>query len=281
MWTRWIGGGAVVVMAICGLALPAGAWPARPAAPATPTACPQSIKDRYEPGDEVKVVGYGCLNRLPELTADSKPLYGYLHRDPCAGATVACSPHAPVHVDPTKGLRLGRFQLEDTAHEPRGLRMSLTFRLPADLAAGVWYVLVCENPCPTELPDPPAEPLYVGVDPPAGQRPVRAWPLDDPVLVQLADDALVYGPDGKPATAAEVRGATTVTTTGARDAGGGGDRVETTAAPAADHHGPGPGPPLVWAGVLALLVVAWRLVVRRGARVKQVRHPPGGRPHRP
>lgn len=187
-------------------------------------ACLQSVRDRYEPGNEVTVVGYGCVREPSVRGARDLPVaFGYLHvmpPDPCADVdpTVYCNPEgyfrqAPP-VDPASGIPLGQMVVEESPHPLRGLRVSLTFRLPRDLAPGTYYILICGQPCAADerayLPFP--WPLYVGVDPPAGERPVHAWPLDDPAVDLLPDDARLLGPDGDEVTVAELRTQSTVAT---------------------------------------------------------------------
>jgi hypothetical protein len=266
------------------LAAAVGDWaPPAAAAPAAPTACPESIQDRYEPGDQVTVVGYtqGCVPDVGELARNSRPLKGYLHADPCGRTTVPCVSHLAELEAPTDGLPIGRLTVEQGEHPPRGLRMSLTFTLPDDLAAGTYFVVVCQDPCPPGLNYGRPQPLYVGVDPPESGGTIRAWPLDDPAIADLPDDAIVLGPDGHGVTAADVRAGnvspSTTTATADTTAGSGGDsgsdRVETAAAPPDDHGSKGDHTLLLWAGGLAALLVGWRLVARRGAGVKQIRRP--------
>jgi hypothetical protein len=160
-------------------------------------ACPQPVADRYEPGDEVTVVGYtnGCVPNVDEGTVlHSPPLYGYLLETADAE-------------DPSSGIELGRYSIEDTRHEPRGYRMRLRFTLPDDIEPGRYYVHTCERPCDTVLVYGPPRAIYVGVDPQADERPVRGWPFDDPAVADLDGDALLLGTDGESITAAEVRSA--------------------------------------------------------------------------
>jgi hypothetical protein len=106
--------------------------------------------------------------------------------------------------------------------------------LPADLAAGPYYVEICRDPCTSRLTTEapahvssmgwPSWPIYVGVDRPANRRIVRMWPADDPAIADLADDALLMDDVGHETTAAAIR---------AERAGGLGPATRTeTAAPA-------------------------------------------------
>jgi hypothetical protein len=266
--------GVAAVMIVCSFATSSSAAPA---------GCPQPLRDRYEAGDEITIVGYtdGCLPDPPESGAgDRQPLFGYLHPDPCndVGPTEPphmCDPAALFRreppVDVAKGTPVGPFAVDETVHEPRGLRMSLTFELPPDLASGVYYVLICQDPCVDlggsfyALPWP----IYVGVDPPGGQGPARQWPLDDPAIADLPDDALLFDRYGDEVTAAEVR----ATAAAAED--GASDRVKTGAAPAKtrDTHDDGPRPAL-WVAAAGIAVAAGWAVARSGRTRKRIRRRP-------
>ena len=111
---------------------------------------------------------------------------------------------------------LGQFGLAETGRPRRsGRRLSLTFTLPADLAAGAYYVEICRDPCTRRLTDEapvhvsswgwPSWPIYVGVDPPENRRIVRMWPLDDPAIGDLADDARLVDTEGNETTVAAIR----------------------------------------------------------------------------
>lgn len=266
--------------------LAATGWPATavPATPAAPAACPESIEDRYEPGDRVTIVGYTrhCVPDVGDSVAGTRPLRGHLHPDPhpCPADVAHCIPLASSWFgDPSAGIPLGALTVDQGRHPPRGLRMTMTFTLPADLDAGVYFVTVCQDPCPAHLNYGNGRPLFVGVDPPAGRSYVRHWPLDDPAIADLPADAVLLDPGGDEVTAGAVRARTVATTaTTATGTGGGRERVETTAAPASadqDHGSRGASALLLVAfGGPALLLVAWR----RGAGRKQVRRPPAGRP---
>ena len=196
----------MVVAAVISVAQSAAAAPS----------CLEPLRDRYEPGDEVMVVGYGCV-REPSGSGPSENLvvFGYLHArpDPCAGVdpTKSCNPAGLLSegrpVDPASGIPLGEVSLEESPHLLRGLRASLTFRIPSDLAPGTYYILTCVEPCAVDTWAGPTWPwpLYVGVDPPTGEPIVHHWPLDDPAIALLPGDALLLGPDGDEVTAAKLR----------------------------------------------------------------------------
>ena len=79
-----------------------------------------------------------------------------------------------------------------------------TFDLPADLPDGPYEVLFCNDPCTPRLGNFMSSWIHVGVDPPCSPV-VRDWPLDDPAIRWLEDDALLQLPSGGSITAAEVR----------------------------------------------------------------------------
>jgi hypothetical protein len=238
--------------------------------------CLQSLRDRYEPGDEVTVVGYGCV-REPSGpgAAENLVAFGYLHvmPDPCADVdpTMACNPWGLISeappVDPVAGIPLGQITLEESPHALRGLRASLTFRIPIDLAPGTYYVLACGEPCVAgdrAYPTWPS-PLYIGVDPPSGEQRVHHWPLDDPAIDLLPGDALLLGPDGNEVTAAEVRAEATNDVDRS-------ERVETAAATveARDDQTR----LTLWVVAAALVLIAGWVVFRLGGPHKRIRPGP-------
>jgi hypothetical protein len=256
----------VVVAAMLSVAQSAAAAPS----------CLQSLRDRYEPGDEVTVVGYGCVGEPSGSGAgEDLVVFGYLHvmPDPCAGVdpAVVCNPWGLLSegppVDPRTGIPLGQVVLKESPHPRRGLRASLTFRTPIDLAPGTYHVLTCGEPCVVDEQAYAAWPwpLYIGVDPPTGEPRVHHWPLDDPAIDLLPGDALLLGPDGDEVTAAELR-AEAATDVGRSE------RVETTAAPAEepdDRTGL-----TLWIVAVVLVPAAGWVVVRRGSPRKRIRPGP-------
>lgn len=277
----YLGAGRVCVAAIVVLAFVSTLTVDTAAAAVT---CTTPVRDRYEPGDEVTVVGYtrGCVPAaVKRSTSPGLPLNGYLHRDPCdqleppepdEPPSMPCAAiRSEPPPDPTSGIPLGPMTIEDTAHTARGKRISLTFRLPDNLIPGAYLVEVCQYPCATDgnrawsgygWPSP----IYVGIDPPAGQRPIRAWPNDDPAIGDLPDDALVYGPDGQTITAAELR----ATLRAAGTDTNADDRVETAAAAAPDEPDDG-GQVALWLAAAGLFAVLVLMASRLGASRKQVR----------
>ena len=129
------------------------------------------------------------------------PMAAHAERDPIA---------APPFVDPSD-LPVGDVVVEDSPspddpHSWRPHRMSLTFELPPDLAPGAYEVLVCADPCTTSPGTFWPDAVHVGVD--ADHPVVRDWPLSEPGIRWLEDDALILTPWGQQVTAAEVRAGT-------------------------------------------------------------------------
>ena len=180
-------------------------------------------QDRYEPGEPVRLVGYtqaqarstideGALTNVDWRR--NGPYYAYLRVNPAAVERDAPQEGGPwPYVHPTD-QRLAQAAADEVtpARGDYSLRVSTTFRLPRGLAPGRYDVTVCNDPCTTTLGWLYGSPLYVGIDP--AEPIVRAWPLDDPTIRYLDDDALVVDPvcqggcndiDDWSVTAAEVR----------------------------------------------------------------------------
>lgn len=139
------------------------------------------VRDRYEPGQEVTMVGR--TNEGDGTWRSAGPIHAWL-----------------MPVDGGEQTRVGQVGVDEVAGAPDGrtLRLGVTFDLPADLAPGSYWVNV----------DPHVGwmiggTLQVGVDP-AGPV-VRDWPLTEPAIGWLDDEALLMGPDGRAITAADVR----------------------------------------------------------------------------
>jgi hypothetical protein len=266
------------------LAWSAAAAPAALAAPAAPAGsravagCPATYLDRYEPGDEIDMLGHtrGCIPDIAEPSVQGQPaVRAFLH--PCA-ASGRCQTLLDAYLpdDVAGGTPLGRVTLDPEILGPRGQRMRLTFRLPDDIPPGLYLVMFCQDPCDPRLEPDPYTPVYVGVDRPPGSQHVHHWPLDEPAIADLPADALLLAHDGETITAAEVRAnpATTVSAAGSRGSGGsdGGDRVEL-ADPPTDDGGGGPGSAL-WIPLAALVGLAVLVVGRRMPSRKHVRPAP-------
>ena len=180
-------------------------------------------RDRYEAGQQVRLVGYTralARSALDERTLTraelqrNGPYYAYLRVDPAAVERDAPQEDgAWPYAHPTD-VQLGEVTADEIspARGDYSLRVSATFRVPRGLASGVYDVTVCNDPCTTTLGWLFGSPLHVGIDP--AEPIVRAWPLDEPAIRYLDDDALVWDPvcragcndiDDWSVTAAEVR----------------------------------------------------------------------------
>ena len=146
------------------------------------------VQDRYEPGQEVTLVGY-TQGPVPDET-----FYAYLRR--------AGDGSLPALDD--SGRYVGELVVRETAH--RGylrFRVSVTFAVPATLAAGEYEVTYCDDPCTGQfLGDLVPSPVSIGVSP---ARPLaRTWAPDEPEIANLAPDAVLVGP-GYQTTAGALR----------------------------------------------------------------------------
>lgn len=103
------------------------------------------------------------------------------------------------HRLPTDHVALGPLSIQARG---RALRVSISFPVPHHLAAGLYTVTYCNDPCTTGLGDLIGGSVAVGVDPPREVQ--REWFLDEPEIANLADDAILTGP-GYGVTAADVR----------------------------------------------------------------------------
>jgi hypothetical protein len=181
-------------------------------------------RDRYEAGQQVRLVGYTAATA--RMVVDDRalsaavlrrngPYYAYLRVDPAAVERDTPRDRGPwPYVHPTDG-RMGQVAVDEVtpAASPHySVRVSAAFRLPQGLAPGVYDVTICDEPCTTTIGWLFSSPVYVGIDP--ADPIVRAWPLDDPAIRFLGDDALVAAPaceancngiDDWSVTAAEIR----------------------------------------------------------------------------
>ena len=148
----------------------------------------------------------------------------------------------------------------------RGLRASLTFRVPTDLTPGVYYILICGDPCAVDPGANPWPPLYIGVDPPSGEGRVHNLPRDDPAIDLLPDDALIFGADGDTMTVAAFRAE--VANDAVRS-----ERVKTATAPADEHRDDHTRLTLWTVAVGLVLGIGW-IVSRWAAPRKRIRPGP-------
>jgi hypothetical protein len=158
----------VVLATLAGLSGPAGAGGGHLA----------PVQERYEPGQEATLVGY-TGGPVPD-----EPFYAYLRA--ADDGTVPALDDA--------GRYVGELVVRETAH--RGYlryRVSVTFTVPAALAAGDYEITYCDDPCTgLFLGDLVPSPVSIGVAP---ARPVvRMWAPDDPEIANVAPDAVLVGP---------------------------------------------------------------------------------------
>jgi hypothetical protein len=181
-------------------------------------------QDRYEAGQQVQLVGY--TEAKARMVVDDRalsaavlrrngPYYAYLRVDPGAverDAARADGAWPYVHPTDQRVAQVAAEEVTPVASRYYSLRVGAAFRLPRGLAPGQYDVIVCNDPCTTTLGWLYGSFLYVGIDPP--ERIVREWPLDDPAIRYLDDDALVSAPvceancddvDDWSVTAAEIR----------------------------------------------------------------------------
>jgi hypothetical protein len=205
-WERRAARVAVTALAVTALstvvASPAGAGGADWMEPA---------RDRYEPGQQVTMIGYGygLIAGYREVAQRDGPYHGYLYGPvDDSGEYVGPAP-APgdggTEIGPRPGIRVGQVTVEEGVPDQpwQGLRVSISFRLPDDLAPGTYWVAVCNDGCRAGLGEFADSTVQVGVDPP--QPVVRHWPLTDPAIRWLDDGALLMDEHGRVLTAADVR----------------------------------------------------------------------------
>lgn len=155
-------------------------------------------RDRYEPGQRVTMIGYGVLAGV-EAEWRQTAYHAFLRRP-----SIDEVGDAPLGDDlGWPGLPLGRVIVEEVEpHWGNNGRVSVEFSLPDDLTPGLYIVDVCTAGCGAPLGWFYPSTLHVGVDP--ASPVVRNWPLSDPALRWLEDDALLGTASGV-ATAADVR----------------------------------------------------------------------------
>lgn len=129
-------------------------------------------RDRYEPGEQVTLVAYVTYVRP-----------GWIEDGPFdATLRLASIPLDGSAEDPDAAdLPLGPLTLQETGRgHPHGLRASITFDLPPDLAPGLYGISYGNASGDDWLGDLVGGEVWVGVDP---AYPIhRGWPADDPAL---------------------------------------------------------------------------------------------------
>lgn len=179
---------------ICALALVAGIL-------STVATAPQAsaggswlypVQDRYEQGESVTLVGYvgGGLYGSP----GAEEFFAYLFKREGSGSI---SPRAVP-------LPVGELQLEPVTVGTTALyRVSITFRLPAQLSPGIYFVDYCSSACEARFGDLIGGEFHVAIDP---EYPViRGWPISEPEIANLADDATITWLGHATITAGELR----------------------------------------------------------------------------
>jgi hypothetical protein len=174
---------------VSALALAAVAVTADPAAAGGSWLAP--VRDRYEPGEAVTLVAYvgpgGTLGSV-----EDGPFFGYLRRLEVTLQAPTDLPVAPFDPQPSD-LRLGQLVVERTGRtDYTAYRASIQFLLPRDLPVGRYGVSYCNATCTKGLSDLIGGVVFVGRDP-DGPIP-RTWPLHEPEIANLSDDAMLYGP---------------------------------------------------------------------------------------
>jgi hypothetical protein len=196
-FTRWCRRVARAVTLVCAVFV-AVAVSGAPAAAGGDWLAP--VRDRYRPGDSVTLVGYTGASGALGSVADG-PFFAYLRRleEPVRIPNqLQMAPFAPLPSD----LPLGELVLESRAMPGYAYRVSLAFVIPADLPAGRYGVIYCNQDCTKGLSALIGGEIFVDVDPDAAIP--RSWPLDEPEIANLADATPLYGPNWQ-TTAAEIR----------------------------------------------------------------------------
>jgi hypothetical protein len=191
-----------------------------------------AARDRYEPGQTVVMIGYG---QAADDQQSSSPYHAWLRVDPVE----AEAPEAPI-LRPTD-RRVAPVVVERLAAPDRWRthRASITFDLPADLPPAPYQVVICNEPCTTAgLGTFWPETVHVGVEPTSPV--VRDWPLDEPIIRWLEDDALIRAPWGETVTAADVRAGMVEPPPSTAPAAGSTDPATADPSPTADRKGGAP-----------------------------------------
>ena len=133
------------------------------------------VHDRYEVGDEAVMVAHSIVRQPVDLSA---------------------GPHRAYIQAGDRRLFVGELMAERTGERPgwTALRISIRFTVP-ELAPDEYWLGYCVGPCDGKsepyapMGDVLGGPVFVGVDPP---RPLeRDWPLDEPEIANLDDDAVL------------------------------------------------------------------------------------------
>ena len=148
------------------------------------------VRDRYEPGEMVTLVGYvgpgGTLGSV-----EDGPFLAHLRRldvPLTAPNELAIAPFTPQPSD----LPLGELVVQNTGRPGYlAFRVSIQFRLPSDLRVGRYGVVYCNSTCTKGLSDLIGGVIFVGTDP---DGPIsREWPPDELEIANLEDGAVLTG----------------------------------------------------------------------------------------
>jgi hypothetical protein len=144
------------------------------------------VRDRYEQGEMVTLVGYvgpgGTLGSV-----EDGPFFAHLRRldvPLTAPNELAIAPFTPQPSD----LPLGELVVQNTGRPGYlAYRVSIQFRLPSDLRVGRYGVVYCNSTCTKGLSDLVGGVVFVGRDPDAPIS--RTWPPDEPERANLEGNA--------------------------------------------------------------------------------------------
>jgi hypothetical protein len=143
------------------------------------------VRDRYEPGDTVTLVGYvgpsGTLGRV-----EDGPFFAYLRGldvPLTAPNQLAMAPFTPQASD----LRLGELAVQNTGRPGYlAYRVSIQFPLPRGMPAGRYGVIYCNATCTKGLSDLIGGVIFVGRDPDGPLQ--RTWPPEEPEIANAASE---------------------------------------------------------------------------------------------
>jgi hypothetical protein len=168
-WSWFLRAGAVSALALATIAVAAD-----PAAAGGSWLSP--VRDRYEPGESVTLVGYvgpgGTLGSV-----EDGPFFAYLRRldVPLSAPTgLGTAPFIPQSSD----VPIGQLLVQDTGRPGHlAYRVSIQFRLPHGLPVGRYGAIYCNSTCTKGLSDLVGGVVFVGREP---DGPIsRSWPPDE------------------------------------------------------------------------------------------------------
>ena len=144
------------------------------------------VRDRYEPGETATLVGYvgpgGTLGSV-----EDGPFFAYLRRLDVPLTVPNQLQMAPFTPQPSD-VRVGEVSVQNTGRPGYlAYRVSIEFRLPANLPAGRYGVIYCNATCTKGLSDLIGGVIFVGIDPDAPIS--RTWPPDEPERANLEGNA--------------------------------------------------------------------------------------------